>query len=125
MAFTIGSLATYKWPLVLSYPDDGQQVEIHLTAVFHRIQHERAMEIIAAMRRVSEGAPMDTDPTETEAVLEVLAGWEGFVAGGEEVKFTPENLEKVISMEMWPFQILTAWAESKNKAKQAEAKRKN
>lgn len=122
MAFKIGAASgTYKWPVKVTIPDNGKHTTEQFTAIFNRLEHDRCMEIIGAMNRFSKDERRDDDPTEVEACAEVLAGWEDVTGPDDKpLPFTPANMETMLSVEFLPFQLLTAWAESKN-----EGKRKN
>lgn len=122
MAFKLSADAsTYRWPVTISVPDNGRHTKETFTAIFNRLDHERCMEIIAAMNRFSKGERQDDDPSEVEACLEVLAGWDDVTGPDDKpLPFTRANAEAMLAVEFLPFQLLTAWAESKN-----EGKRKN
>ncbi len=109
--FTLSLSPSYSWPVVLQVPTDGGKYEkFTFDAQFKRVSAQRMREIGEAIQK--------GETTDVAICREVLVGWKGIVdAERQEIPFSEEALEKLLSVGNAAAAIVLTFLESYSGAK--------
>lgn len=104
--FKLSQSQDYSWPVTVSLPADGGKFSKEtFDARFLRIPQTR----IDELRAQAESAEKISDHA---IAREVLVGWSGITDDGDEVPFSPANLERVLNLPGVAAAIVMAFLES-------------
>lgn len=104
--FKLSQSQDYTWPVTVNMPQDGGKfAKETFDARFRRVAQER----IDELRLQSESGEKMND---SAIVREVLVGWSGITDDGQDLPFSPANLDRLLSLHGVASAIVVAWLES-------------
>jgi len=127
MSFVLKQTSSYTWPVSLELPTNGgKKVKSKFTAEYARLPQSRINEIAKLAKAAEYGKTSDEEELDDKtAAKEILVGWSEVVDDdGEEVDFTPANLELLLEIPTAAGQLIAQWLESMELAKKPTLKQR-
>lgn len=108
--FSISQSSSYTWPVTVEFPISGGKTEKQTFDVeFKRLTQSKIKEL--------RDAAYQGKLTDDETCRQIVVGWRGVSDNGQELPFSPENLDALLEIALVPASIVRSFFDSMEGAK--------